>query len=55
MRALLPIAALIVSNALPELAQRPLPKVGGWPLFVPVIGRLLHAQEELEGGLHPNW
>ena len=31
MRSLLPISALIVSNALPALAQRPLPKVGGCP------------------------
>ena len=31
MRALIPIAALIVSTALPALAQRPLPKVGSCP------------------------
>ena len=29
---------------------------GRWlPLFIPVIRRLLHAQQELEGRLHPNW
>ena len=31
MRVLIPIAALLLSSALPALAQGPLPKVGGCP------------------------